>query len=120
MFEFAEISFDEVALSVDHAVDRALYLPIALCRDVGGGAHGLDLLDERAGIIAAIGDEVAQAPQTGDQVGGGGMVGELALRHGKADRQSLGIDHCVDLGAQSPTRETDGVIRAPFLPPLAC
>jgi hypothetical protein len=26
----------------------------------------------------------------------------------------------MDLGGQSPTGATDGVIRAPFLPPAAC
>ena len=50
----------------------------------------------------------------------GSLVGGLAGGEHDPDRQAFGIDHDVDLGAQSPTRATDGVIRAPFLPPAAC
>lgn len=120
MFEFTEVSFDQIALTIDVRGDRALYLAIALGRDMGCGTHGLDLFNQGAGIITPVGDEMAQAFQAGDQTGGGRVIGYLALRQGETDRQALGIDHGMQLGTQSPTRETNGVIRAPFLPPLAC
>jgi hypothetical protein len=44
----------------------------------------------------------------------------LAGRQDDTDGQANRIYHGVDLGAQSSTRTTDGVIRAPFLPPAAC
>lgn len=120
MFEFAEVAFDEIALPVDVPGNRSLKLSILLGRDVGRRADGLDLLDERAGVIAAIGDDMAGPGQAGDQLGADALVGSLALRQAQADRQATFVDDGVDLGAQSPTREADGVIRAPFFPPAAC
>jgi hypothetical protein len=38
----------------------------------------------------------------------------LPRREDKADGKAERIHHGVDLGAQSSTRATDGVIRAPF------
>ena len=73
-----------------------------------------------AGVVAAVGDHVAGQRQAFDQPWKGGLVGGLARREDEADGQAAGIDHGVDLGAQSSTRTTDGVIRAPFFPPAAC
>ena len=87
---------------------------------MGAGAFGGDQFDDRAGDIAAIGNDIASQRQAVDQGWNGGFVGGLAGRQDEADRQAVGIDHGVDFGAQSSTRTTDGVIRAPFLPPAAC
>lgn len=120
MFEFAEVAFDEIALPVDVPGDGSLKLSILLGRDVGRCADGLDLLDQSAGVIAAIGDDMAGPGQAGDQLGPDALVGGLSLRQAQADGQATFVDDGVDLGAQSPTREADGVIRAPFFPPAAC
>jgi hypothetical protein len=48
------------------------------------------------------------------------LIVRLPRGQNDADRQSIVAHDGVDLGAQSPTRETDGVILAPFLPPAAC
>ena len=120
MFEFAEVALDEIALPVDVPGDGSLNLPVLLGRDVGRGADGLDLFDQGAGVIAAIGDHMAGPGQAGDQFGADALVGRLSLRQTQADGPSAFIDNGVDFGAQSPTREADGVIRAPFFPPAAC
>ena len=67
MFEFAEVSFDQIALAIDVAVDGSLDFAVALCGDVSDSAHCLDLLDEGAGIVAAVSDHVADAFQAGDK-----------------------------------------------------
>jgi hypothetical protein len=44
----------------------------------------------------------------------------LAGGEHQPQRQSVGADDGMDLGAQSSTRAADGVILAPFFPPAAC
>ena len=120
MFEFAEEAFDQIALPVDRFGDGPLDFSISLGRDVGRRTDGLDALDQGAGVVSAIGDDMAGPGQAGDQLGADALVGGLALRQGEADGQAMFVDNGVQLGAQSPTRETDGVIRTPFFPPAAC
>jgi len=120
VFEFVEEALDEVALSVDRWIDRALVLSVALGRDMGGGAAGLDDCDDGAGVVTAIGDDVACQAHPVEQHRGGRLVGGLARREHEPDGQATSVDHGMDFGAQSSTRTTDGVIRAPFFPPAAC
>ena len=89
-------------------------LQFFLGRDVSCGAHGFDLLHKGAGVVAAVGHHMAGAAQGGYQLGAGALVTSLALRQGQAEGQTLIVHDGVDLGAQSPARETDGVIRTPF------
>ena len=87
---------------------------------MGAAATGLDLRHDGSGVVAAIGDGVSGRSKSGQKGRDSSPVGSLAGRENDPNRQAFGIDHDVDLGAQSPTRATDGVIRAPFLPPAAC
>jgi hypothetical protein len=52
VLEFAEVSFDQVPLAVDFAVDGSLDFAVARGRNVSDSPHRLDLLDEGAGIVA--------------------------------------------------------------------
>ena len=120
VFEFVEKALDEVALAVDLEVDDAPDPDVALAGNVGGCPAGLDQFDDPAGEEAAVGDDVSGQGQSVDQGRERGLVGGLPWRQQEPDRQAMGVDHGVDLGAQSSTRTADGVIRAPFLPPAAC
>ena len=120
MFEFVEEALDQVALAIEFEVDATDDPEVALAGDMGGGAERRKQLDDAAGAIAAVGDRIARRPQAVDQARQGGLVGGLTGRQQKADRQTGSVDDGVDLGRQSPTRTTDGVIRAPFFPPAAC
>ena len=120
VFEFVEEPFDEVALAIDLGIDRSLDLDVSLGRDVCDGAAGLDKVDDGAGVIAAISDHIAGQGQSIEQHRRGRFVGGLAGREYEPDGQAAGVDHGVDLAAQSATRTTNGVIRAPFFPPAAC
>ena len=120
MFEFIEVSLDKVALAINRSGDRALNLSVTLCRNVSPSPHRFDLIDEGARIIAAISDDMLGACQAGDKVWRGGLVGGLPGGECETNGQSDLVDNGVDLRAQSPARETNGVIRAPFFPPAAC
>ena len=120
VFDLVEAALDEIALPVDFWIDDAPDPDIALARDMSGGAAGLDQLSDGAGEEAAIGDDGARQGQPVNQCGKDRLVGGLAGREQEANRQTMGVDHGVDLGAQSSTRTADDVIRAPFLPPPAC
>jgi len=119
MLEFAEEALDQIALAVDASVDGSMDETLACRWDVGPGAAGSDQLEQRVGIITAVGDDVA-ALQAGQQVWRRAQVVGLAGGQHEPYRQTVLIDEHVDLGAQSATRTADGVILAPFLPPAAC
>ena len=120
VFEFVEEALDEVALAVNLGLNDAADADIALRGDVRGGAGGLYQGDDRMREVAPIGNDVARQGDAVDQCRKGGLVGRLARREQEPNRQAVGIDDRMDLGAQSSTRTTDGVIRAPFFPPAAC
>ena len=69
MFEFTEEALDEIALSVDVSGDGPLNLSIPLGRDMSCRTYGLYLLDQGAGVISAIGHDMAGPGQAGDQLG---------------------------------------------------
>ncbi len=120
VLELVEEAFDPVALAVDCRIDTSLHSPVPLRRDVGFDATGLRQIDQRAGVVAAVRDQVTCLVETGDQLDSGFLVRCLTGRERQPDRQTVAIDDGVDLGAQSSTRTANGVIRTPFFPPAAC
>ncbi len=120
MLELAEEALDQIALAIDRRIDGALDFAVATGRDVGLAASAPDQVDDRLSIVAAVGDESARRRQAAQQPRANRLVGGLARRDDKADRQAVLVDDGVDLGRQSSTRTADGVILAPFLPPAAC
>ena len=86
---------------------------------MGLGAAGPDKIEQRIGVISAVGDDMA-ALQPFEQVGRSAQIVSLSCGEHEPYRQTVLIDQSVDLGAQSSTRAADGVIFAPFLPPAAC
>ena len=120
MLELVEEALDEVALPVEGGIDGALEPDVALGRDVGLAAPGVDHLDQSACVVSSIGDEGFGRWQGLDEGRRYGLVGGLAGGQDQPDGPSLFVDDGMDLGAQSSTRTANGVIRAPFLPPAAC
>lgn len=116
MFDFVEEFLNNIAPAVGLWIDGSLNAPPARAWDVGGRAGLFDLGDQPVGVIASVGDNIADIMQGDEQGVSGGLVIGLAGRQDEAQRQAARIDHGVPLRAQSPTRETDGVIRTPFLP----
>ena len=120
VFEFVEEPLDAIALAVDFGVDRAADPDIALAGDVRAATHGFYEVDDAAREVAAISDDAAPQFEPGEQFRRRGLVGGLAGREDQPHGQPVRVDHDVDLGAQSASRSSDGVIRAPFFPPAAC
>ncbi len=114
MFEFVEEPFDQVALSVEGGIDGALDLAVALGGDVSPPSMRLYEIEHGASIVAAIRDDVAGARMPREKALDRRLVRGLPRREGYGDRKPACIDHRVDLGAQSSTRTTEGVIRPPF------
>lgn len=82
-------------------------------------AGGADQFEQGVGVVAAISDDVA-APEASQQPWSGPQIVGLAGGEHQPDGQAVLVDDSVNLGAQSATRTTDGVIFAPFLAPAAC
>ena len=120
MFQFVEELLDEVMLSVDVPINAALHLSVTLGRNVGADISGLSEFDKGFGVVTTISDEGAGSTQALNQRTGSFFVRCLAGRQSEPDRQTIAIYDGVDLGAQSSTRTTDGVIRGSFFPPAAC
>ena len=120
MFQLVEESLDQVALSIESRIDGALYLSCFHGWDMRPSSGGGDQIDDCAGVVTPVCDEVAIRLQWPDQCRHGRFVVGLTWREHDAHRQTVAIDNDIDLGAQSSTRTTDGVIRAPFFPPAAC
>ena len=120
MFDFVEVSLDKVALAIDRVIYGALRLAIPLGWDMRFGPARPDLLDQRHRVIAPVGHDMRRSGQAVDQRRSGGLVGGLSGAERQADRKAVLVHNGVDLGAQSATRATDGVIRPPFFPPAAC
>mgnify|MGYP000992864359 CR=1 FL=1 len=119
MLQFVEEPFDEVAQSVKRAVDGALDASVAGRGDVTTATVASDQVEDGHGVVASVGDYVAE-PSSLQEGGYGGLIGRLSLRQNDPHRQPATVDQSVDLRGQSTTRTTDGVIRAPFFPPAAC
>lgn len=75
MFEFVEEALDQVALSIERVVDRALDLTVAAGGDVSSAAAAFDQIDDSAGIIAAVGNEIAIRLKPFEQDRSDGFVG---------------------------------------------
>jgi len=80
VLELAEVALDEVALSVDRRIDRALDLAVALGRNVGASAARGDQIDDGAGVVAPVGDQRAGGLEAVDQGFDGGLVRRLPRR----------------------------------------
>ena len=86
---------------------------------MGFGSAGSDQVEQRIGVISAIGDDVTTF-EAGEQEWRRAQVVVLSGGQHQAYWQTVLIDQSVYLGAQSSTRTADGVIFAPFFPPAAC
>lgn len=120
VLELVEVALDEVAQTVKMRRHRADDPDVALAGDMGGRTARGAPVDQRRRAVAAIGYDVRCQFETVQQLGRGGLVGDLPRRDDEADGQAVLVDDGVQLGGQSSTRTADGVIRTPFFPPAAC
>lgn len=81
---------------------------------MSAAAMGLDDLQHGAGVISAIRHDIAGAGMESQQPCHRRLVRGLPGRQRDGDGQAAPVHHRVDLGAQSATRTTKGVIGPPF------
>jgi len=120
VLQLVEETLDEIALAIDRVVDGAVNEPAADAWNVGPRAGLADEVENGVAVVAAVGDDIAPRHQIAQEFRHDALVVSLPCAQNDANRQAFVVDDRVDLRAQSPTRETDGVILAPFLPPAAC
>ena len=120
MFDFVEEALDEIAQPVEVGIDRPLMFAVALGGNVRLRSMLGDHMKDCCGVVPFVGDDISRQRHAIDQRRERRLVGGLAGGEQEPDRQAVSIDDGVDLCAQSSTRTTDGVIRAPLFPPAAC
>lgn len=86
MLELVEEALDKVALAVECWVDRTLHLAIALRGDVSAPAMCRDQVENGAGVIAAIGDDIARRGVCRQQRRDRRLVGSLSGRQSDGER----------------------------------
>ena len=118
VFEFCAAAFDAISLFVEVFVVLALYFPVGLWRDHRQRAHAGDMLDDRIGVIALVGQHMAgfAFSQQPDRLGA--VVG-LSRCQGEVNRQALLVGQQMDLGRQTSSGAPQSLVRAPFLRPVA-
>ena len=78
-------------------------------------------VEDSVAIVGPVGDDVTMGRQVFQEFGDRPLIMCLSRGQNDANWQAVIIHHSVDLGAQSSTRQTDGVILTRFfLPPAAC
>jgi hypothetical protein len=99
VIEVVDEALDQVALALDGGINGPLHLAVALGRDVPEPAMCLDQVQHGAGVMAAIGHDIAGARMEGQRPCHRCLVGGLSGREGDGDGQSAPLHHRVDLGA---------------------
>ena len=98
MLQLVEEALDEIALSIDLPIDRAVHQAIPGGWDLGLGAAGTDQSEQSVGVIAAIGNNVS-ALEAVKQVWCGSQV--VCLPGGQHDAywQPVFVNYRIYLGA---------------------
>lgn len=78
MFQFAERTFNKVALTIDGGINEALVFAIWLGRDVRPTASNVNKVNQRSCVIATIGNNITARTEADNKFGSCGFVGGLA------------------------------------------
>jgi hypothetical protein len=98
VFDLAEEPLDQIALTIDAPVYRTVYQALAGRGDMSFGSAGSDQVEQRIGVISAIGDDVT-AFEAGEQEWCRAQVVVLSGGQHQAHWQAVLIDQSVYLGA---------------------
>ena len=114
VFEAIEEPLDAVALSVDLAVHRPDDAYIGLAGDMGGCARSLDGRDHCPAEVTSVADTITGEAEGTDKLGRRRLVGRLPGGDEQPHGLAAPVHDGMDLRRQTPSRPTDGVIRAPL------
>jgi len=80
VLELLEKPLDEIALAIECGINGTLHLAIPLGRDMRPAAVLVDEIDDGAGIVTTIGNDITVRLQSLQQRRDGSFAGRLALR----------------------------------------
>jgi hypothetical protein len=120
VFELVEEPFYQIALAIERGIDDALLFAVARRGDAGPSSGIGHQREQGVAVIGAVADDDGAGFEVVEQFACCATIVPLAGGQDQADGQAALVDDRIDLGAQSPTRTTDGVIRTPFFAPAAC
>jgi hypothetical protein len=113
LLEVSEGAFDAVSLSIEGAVEAALDDTMRAWRDDGGDAAFAEMVEDRVGVVASVGEYRLRAA-IAEQRDGLGAVVSLAARQHEAERQPKRIGKQMDLGRQTSSTPPQSALRSPF------
>ena len=113
LFEFAEESLDEIALSIQGKVGLARPFSVGLGRNDRRDAAFDKRLDQRVAVIAFVSQECLRIDLI-EQRFGLCDIGRLARRERQRDWVAERIDNGVDLGRQAAAGSSNGLVFAVF------
>lgn len=106
MFEFVEEPLDSVALPIDPGAEWKCFDAVRHGADVGPCAPRRHFGAQGIAVISAVGEQDVSGTEGFEHIGGRASVVGLALGQLEADRSSLGVNECMDLGGQAAARAT--------------
>ena len=118
VFESREAAFDAVSLFIEVFIVLALLLAIGFRRDDRDGTHRFDMLDDRIGVVALVGQHVL-GRSLSQQDDGLRAVVHLPCGHGEVHRQPPLVGQQMDLRGQASSGTPQSLVLAPFLRPVA-
>ena len=113
LLEMGEGAFDAVALAVEGAVEAALDLADRTRRDDGGDAALVEMMEDRVGVVALVGQHRLRAVVAEQRDGLGAVIG-LAAGQDEVERPSKRVGEQVDLGRQTSSTPPQSALRSPF------
>jgi hypothetical protein len=114
VFELVKEALHEIALLVEHVIAWAGALPVPLGRDDGLHTGPHERVDEGVGIKRLVGDD-RQRVSLGQEIRRWDEVVGLPWGDGECDWVAQRIHQSMDLGGQTTTGASDGLVLAPFL-----
>jgi hypothetical protein len=118
LFEVGEGSFDAVALAVKRPVEAALHLAHGARWDDGLDAMLGEMVQDRVGIVALVGEHGLGTTPAKQSDGLGTVVG-LAAGQYEVEWQAKLIGEQVDLGRQTSSTPPQSGLRSPFFRAVA-
>ena len=120
MLQFAEETFDQIALAVKHLAEARLPFAIGFGGYVGHRALALDQVADAARIVGLVSKHDGARDKPVEQSERGGSVVRLTRRQAEPDRETLRIDDRVDLGREAAPAATETMISTPLFRVAAC
>lgn len=119
MFDFIEHPLDKIALFIEFLVVETLDFAVGFRRDDHCRTHLLNLLDDRIGVIAFIGDERI-GTEAIEQRQGLLAIGGLSAGEDETQRPAFAVNRYMDLGGKTALAATECLIELPPFAPAAC